>query len=151
MITLWSAFESSNLKKKKTMEGILKHIPKVTVYLDDILLTGRNDQEHLGTLDQALQRLEEFGLRLKRGKCKFMEKEVVFLGHKVDAKGIHSVPEKVQSVQEAPTPTSVMELKAYLGLLNFYNRVLPNFSTLLAPLHKLLRKDVCWCWEEDQE
>ncbi len=86
------------------MEGILKHITKVTVYLDDILLTGRNDQEHLGTLDQALQRLEEFGLRLKRGKCKFMEKEVVFLGHKVDAKGIYPVPEKVKSVQEAPTP-----------------------------------------------
>ncbi len=84
-------------------------------------MTGKNYQEHLGTLDQVLQRLEEFGLRLKRGKCKFMEKEVVFLGHKVDATGIHPVPEKVQSVQEAPTPTSVTELKAYLGLFNFYN------------------------------
>ncbi len=136
---------------QRTMEGILKDIPKVTVYLDDILLTGKNDQEHLGTLDQVLQRLEEFGLRLKRGKCKFMEKEVVFLGHKVDATGIHPVPDKVQAVQEAPTPTSVTELKAYLGLLNFYNRFLPNLSTLLAPLHKLLRKDVCWCWEDDQE
>ncbi len=79
-----------------------------------------------------LQRLEEFGLRLKRGKCKFMEKEVVFLGHNVDATGIHPVLEKVQAVQEAPTPTSVTELKAYLGLLNFYNRFLPNLSTLLA-------------------
>ncbi len=48
-----------------------------------------------------------------------MEKEVVFLGHKVDAKGIHPFPEKVQAVQEAPTPTSVSELKAYLGLLDF--------------------------------
>ncbi len=84
-------------------------------------MTGINYQEHLGTLDQVLQRLEEFGLRLKIGKCKFMEKEVVLLGHKVNAKGIHSVPEKVQSVEEAPTLTSVTELKAYLGLFNFYN------------------------------
>ncbi len=59
---------------QRTMEGILKDVPKVTMFLDDILLTGRNDQEHLGTFDQVLQRLEEFGLRLKRGKCKFMEK-----------------------------------------------------------------------------
>lgn len=136
---------------QRTMEGILKDIPKVTVYLDDILLTGKNDQEHLGALDQVLQRLEESGLRLKRGKCKFMEKEVAFLGHQVDATGIHPVPEKVQEVQEAPMPTSVTELKANLGLLNFYNRFLPNLSTLLDPLHRLLRKDVCWCWEEDQE
>lgn len=136
---------------QRTMEGVLKDIPKVTVYLDDILLTGRDDQEHLRTLDQVLQRLEEAGLRLKRGKCEFMEKEVIFLGHKVDATGIHPVPEKVQAVQNAPRPTSVTELKAYLGLLNFYNRFLPNLSTLLAPLHQLLKKEVPWCWKEEQE
>lgn len=51
---------------QRTIEGILKDIPKVTVYLDDILLTEKNDQEHLRTLDQVLQRLEESGLRLKR-------------------------------------------------------------------------------------
>lgn len=136
---------------QRTMEGVLKGISKVMVYLYDILLTGRDDQEHLRTLDQVLQRLEECGLRLKREKCKFFEKEVIFLGHKVDATGIHPVPIKVQVVQEAPTPTSVTELKAYLGLLNFFNRFLPNLSTLLAPLHRLLKKDVPWSWKEEQE
>ncbi|KAI7806716.1 hypothetical protein IRJ41_010699 [Triplophysa rosa] len=136
---------------QRTMEGVLKGISKVTVYLDDILLTGRDDQEHLSILEQVLQRLEECGLRLKRGKCKFLEKEVNFLGHKVDATGIHPVPEKVQAVQDARTPTSVSELKAYLGLLNFYNRFLPNLSTLLAPLHRLLKKEVNWSWKEEQE
>lgn len=53
---------------QRTMEGVLKDIPKVTVYLDDILLTGRDVQEHLRTLDHVLQRLEEAGLRLKRGE-----------------------------------------------------------------------------------
>lgn len=130
------------------MEAVLKGIPKVVVYLDDILLTGKDDMEHLRTLEQVLHRLEEAGLKLKRGRCNFMEKEVTFLGHNVDATGIHPVPENVQAVKDAPTPTSVTELKAYLGLLNYYNRFLPNLSTLLAPLHKLLKKDVAWSWEE---
>lgn len=89
-------------------------------------------------------------IKAEERKCTFLEKEVVFFGHKVDATGIHPVPEKVQALQKAPTPTSVTELKAYLWLLNFYNRFLPTLSTLLALLHKLLRKDVRWCWKEEQ-
>ncbi|CAI5670817.1 unnamed protein product [Oreochromis niloticus] len=123
-----------------TMESVLQGLNNVAVSLDDIILMGKNDKEHLQTLDGVLQRLEEAGLRLKRSKCQFMEKEVTFLGHRVDKTGLHPVPAKVKAVQEAPPPKSVTELKAYLGLLNFYNKFLPNLSTLLAPLHKLLRK-----------
>ncbi|XP_023809022.1 uncharacterized protein K02A2.6-like [Oryzias latipes] len=136
---------------QRTMENVLQGIPNVAVYLDDIILTGRSEKEHIQILDQVLQRLEESGLRLKRSKCQFLEKEVIFLGHKVDKTGLHPLPAKVKAVQEAPSPTSVTELKAYLGLLNFYNRFLPNLSTLLAPLHKLLRKDEKWVWGPDQE
>lgn len=96
---------------QRTIEGILKDSPKVIVYwvtLDDILLMGKNDQDHLN----------EFGLGLKRKNSKFMEMEVVFLGLKIDTMGIHLVPQRVQPMKEAPTPTSVTELKAYLGLLN---------------------------------
>ena len=136
---------------QRTMEGVLRGIPQVAVYLDDIILTGKDDQDHLKTLDSVLQRLEEAGLRLKRTKCQFMEREVTFLGHRVDKTGIHPVPAKVKAVQQAPTPTSVTELKGYLGLLNFYNKFLPNLSTLLAPLHKLLKKEGPWSWGPEQE
>ena len=136
---------------QRTMEGVLQGIPNVAAFLDDILLTGRNDQEHLQTLAEVLNRLEKAGLRLKRNKCMFMSKEVIFLGHKVDATGLHPVLDKVTAIQEAPAPTTVTELKAYLGLLNYYHKFLPNLSTVLAPVHKLLRKGVQWQWGEEQE
>lgn len=125
-------------------------IQNFAVYLDDILMTGRNDREHLETLNEVLRRLREAGLRLKRSKCAFMEQEAEFLGYKVDASGLHPLPNKVKAIQQEPAPTNVTELKAYLGLLNYYNRFLPDLSTLLAPLHKLLRKDTPWTWQEEQ-
>lgn len=72
-----------------------------------------------------------------------------FLGHRVDASGLHPLPHKVRAIQEAPAPTT--ELRVYLGMLSYYNRFLPNLSTLLSPLHKLLRNETRWKWEAGQE
>lgn len=121
------------------------------MYLDDILVSGANETDHLKNLDEVLRRLGEAGLRLKRSKCAFMQKEVEYLGHRVDAQGLHPVEKKVKAVMDAPTPTNVTELKAYLGLLNYYNKFLPNLVTLLAPLHELLRYEVRWSWQKKQE
>ncbi|XP_062400896.1 uncharacterized protein K02A2.6-like [Sardina pilchardus] len=136
---------------QRMMESLVAGIPNVAVYLDDILLTGQSDQDHLATLNEVLTRLQEAGLRLKRSKCAFMEQEAEFLGHKVDANGLHPLPHKVRAIQDAPAPSNVTELRAYLGLLNYYNRFLPNLSTLLSPLHELLRKETAWKWEAGQE
>lgn len=104
---------------QRTMEGILGGIPNVAIYLDDILCTGPNEQEHLKTLEEVLQRLEKSGLRLKRSKCEFMGKEVTFLGHKINASGLHPLTEKVEAIAEAPEPQNASELKAYLGLSKY--------------------------------
>uniref|UniRef100_A0A8C5QT05 Gypsy retrotransposon integrase-like protein 1 n=2 Tax=Leptobrachium leishanense TaxID=445787 RepID=A0A8C5QT05_9ANUR len=136
---------------QRTMEGILQNMPHVTVYLDDILVTGVSEDDHLRNLEEVLSRLKQSGLRLKRSKCKFLGTEVVFLGHKISAAGVQPVAEKVQAIQEAPTPRSVSELKAYLGLLNYYHKFLPSLSTLLAPLHALLRKETKWTWSCEQK
>lgn len=136
---------------QRTMENLLQGIPMVAVYLDDILVTGVNVQDHLKNLNEVLGRLEEAGLRLKRSKCELLQDEVCYLGHKVNAQGLHPMQSKVKAISEAPTPTNVTELKAYLGLLNYYNRFLPNLSTWLAPMHQLLRKDEKWAWTNKQE
>lgn len=137
---------------QRIMEGLLQGIPRVAIYLDDILITGRNDQEHLHTLSEVLKRFMDGRMRLKREKCAFMQRKAEFLGHRVDSTGLRPLSNKVEALQKAPAPRNVTELKAYLGLLNYYHRFLPNLATLLAPLHNLLRKSVIgvWHWSSEQ-
>ena len=77
-------------------------VPHTVVYLDDILITGRTEEERLRNLAEVLKRLREAGLKLKRNKCFFLAKSVVYLGHTIDADGLHPTPDKLQAVQDAP-------------------------------------------------
>ena len=136
---------------QRAMEQMLRDIPGVIVYMDDILVTGPTEAEHLSSLNEVLKRLAKAGLRAKKHKCQFMKTEVVFLGHMINHEGIHPVLSKVKAIQEAPRPRNVSELKSYLGLLTYYNKFMPNLSTVLAPLYLLLKSDVKWKWSKDQE
>ena len=132
------------------MENVLQGIQNVIVYLDDILLSSATESDHLKLIDQVLDRLEKAGLRARKGKCQFFVPSVTYLGHKIDAEGLHPLPDKVKAIQDAPSPTNVQELKAYLGLLTYYSRFLPNMSTVLSLLYQLLQKDVKWQWTSDE-
>ena len=80
-----------------------------------------------------------------------MASSVIYLGHRIDAGGLHPVADKLQALQEAPSPTNVTELKSYLGLVTYYAKFLPNLSTTLAPLYELLRRDQEWKWSSQQK
>ena len=114
------------------MENILQGIPNVIVYLDDILLSSATESEHIQLVDQVLERLEKTGLRARKEKCQFFVSSVTYLGHKIDGEGLHPLPE---AIQEAPPPTTIQEFRAYLGLLTYYNKFLPNMSIVLSPLY----------------
>ena len=129
---------------QRVMESILCGIPGVVVYIDDILVTGSTNAEHLAALEEALRRLEEAGLRLKKDKCEFLAKSVIYLGHVIDAEGLHPIQEKVRAVQDAPAPKNATELKSYLGLLSYYSKFLRDLATVLAPLYKLLKREEPW-------
>ena len=135
---------------QRIMDGLLGGIPGVTVYLDDILITGKTQEDHLSNLDSVLKKLSDAGLRLKKEKCSFMVPSVVYLGHRLDSEGLHPVFDKIQAIQDSPEPTDVSKLQSFLGMLNHYRHFLPNISTVLAPLHSLLKKNVTWRWGDSQ-
>ena len=136
---------------QRVMDNLVKGIPHTMVYLDDILVTGSTEEEHLSSLDQVFTRLEQAGFRLKKSKCSFMASEVQYLGHKIDTQGIHAFGDTLKAVQDAPAPTNVTELRSYLGMVNHYGRFLPDLATVLATMHQLLKKDAKWKWGQPQQ
>ena len=136
---------------QRTMDSLLQGLPHVTVYLDDILITGETEQEHLQNLDTVLQKLQTAGLRMKKSKCLFMAPEVEYLGHKINSEGLHPTQDKIKAIRNAPKPQIVTELKSFLGLLSYYSRFLPNVSSTLSPLYSLLQANQRWFWGEKQQ
>ena len=130
------------------MEKLLQGIPGVVVYIDDILVTGKTEAEHLENLRQVLDRLKQHGLRLNRPKCRFMASSVDYLGYRLDRNGLHALPDKVAAMVDAPQPTNVQELRAFLGLVNYYGRFIRQLATLVYPLNRLLCKRTPWTWSK---
>ena len=131
------------------MDIILQGVEGAICYIDDILITGKTEAEHLATLKKVLQRLKDHGVRLKLDKCTFMKPSVQYLGHRLDADGIHATDDKIQAITEAPAPRNLQELRSFLGLLNYYGRFIPKLSSLIQPLHRLLQQNVKWKWSKD--
>ncbi|XP_030608895.1 uncharacterized protein K02A2.6-like [Archocentrus centrarchus] len=131
---------------QKAMDQVLLGLPHTHCYLDDILVSGPDKQTHLKTLDAVLSRLEEYGLHLKQEKCLFFQESVEYLGHIIDAAGLHKSPEKVRAIVEAPAPGDVSKLRSFLGMLNYYGRFIPDLATALKPLNELLNKEKKWQW-----
>ena len=123
----------------------------VFIYIDDILVTGATEEEHLDNLEAVFSRLEQAGYRLKRQKCAFLLPSIEYLGHIITEEGLKPSKKKVEAIIDAPTPIDVSQLRSFLGLMNYYRKFLPNLSSVLAPLHRLLHKEVKWSWGKEQE
>lgn len=112
---------------------------------------GKTREEHISTLEEVLKRLQKEGLKLSKDKCCFLVKTVEYLGFKIDANGLHATGQKLDALLEAPIPTSVQQLRSFLGLVNYYSKFIPNLATLLHPLNALLKKNARWKWSEECE
>jgi hypothetical protein len=132
---------------RKTPEGAAL-LDFVIVYLDDILIFSKTEEEHLQHLEEVCKRLQAESLYAKRSKCSFGLSEVDFLGHTVSAQGISTDKEKVKAVQDWPVPRNPTEVAAFLGLANFYRRFVKNFSTTAYALTELTRKEKPFEWTE---
>ena len=136
---------------QRIMEATLQGLPMVCVYLDDVLVSGMSQQEHLTNLNEVLTHLESAGLHLKEKKYTFCKSGVTYLGHIISADGLKPSPHKVKAVSELPPPSKISELKTFLGLVNYYAKFLPDSATKLAPLHKLLKHEEPWNWSTPQQ
>ena len=116
------------------------------MFLDDILVTGVDDNEHMATLRLVCKRLAENGFTVSKSKCKFFCEEIEYLGFVISRHGLQTAESKVKAVVEAPAPTDVTQVRAFLGLVTYYQKFLPHMSTILTPMYELLKKDVKFQW-----
>ncbi|CAK1589460.1 unnamed protein product [Parnassius mnemosyne] len=127
----------------------LFNLPYVGVFLDDIIITGRNTEEHISNLHKVFDRLQSYGLRVKKEKCVFFAESVYYLGYVISKDGIHTCPDKIKAIVDTPVPTNVSELRAYIGMIMYYAKFVKNISTILAPLYNLLRTGIKFDWCDD--
>lgn len=123
----------------------------VVVFIDDILIFSKTEEEHEEHLRLVLQKLRENQLYAKLSKCEFWLKEVSFLGHVISQGGVSVDPGKVKDVLTWETPQCVGDIRSFLGLAGYYRRFIQGFSKISRPLTKLLEKGTAFRWSPECE
>jgi hypothetical protein len=123
----------------------------VAVYMDDILIYTSTLVEHRKIVREVLQRLQDHDLYLKPEKCEFEKQEIEYLGMIIRPGEVCMDPGKVSAVRDWPTPTTLRDVRAFIGFSNFYRRFIKDFSSIARPLHDLTKKDVPWQWHAEQQ
>jgi hypothetical protein len=118
----------------------------VVVFIDDILIYSKSEEEHAQHLRVILHRHRDHQLYTKFSKCAFWLNEVLFLGHIISVEGIAVGPSKVQEVLDWKSPRSVMQIRSFLGLAGYYHRFILNFSKIVKPMTQLLEKEDKFKW-----
>ncbi len=136
---------------QRAMENVIGNIPRVAVYIDDVVISSTSEEEHQATLELVLKKLNDAGLKLKKEKCKIGVAEVKYLGHRLTKNGITPLPEKVEAIQRFAAPLNKQELSTFCGMLKYYHRFIPKISDVMAPLYNLEKKATTWKWGEEEE
>ncbi|GFT08819.1 transposon Tf2-6 polyprotein [Trichonephila clavipes] len=123
---------------QRFIDEVLRNLPFVFAFVDDILVASSSPEEHLQHLQILFTRLQQYGLSLKPSKCIFGVTTIKFLGFKVSESGIEPLSDRVDCILNFPQPTTLTQLRRFLGLFNFYRRFVPKAAHLLAPLNKFL-------------
>lgn len=139
---------------QRMMNGVLRGLTWITclVYLDDIVIFTRGGLErHIVQVAAVLERLSVAGLTLKLKKCVFAARSMVYLGHLLSGEGVRPVERLTYAVAEFPRPNDATEVKRFVHLAGYYRKFVDSFGSIVAPLTRLLKKDVEWQWTEEQQ
>ncbi|XP_054265657.1 uncharacterized protein K02A2.6-like [Macrosteles quadrilineatus] len=144
--------EDLDFEEAQTLALRLEQAEKQTgtvAYLDDVLVGGSTREEACSRLENLFQRLMDYGVRVNESKCKFLQPKVEYLGYVVSATGISPQQGIVSAIRNAPEPSNKDELRAYIGLINYYGKFIYNLSSKISCFYDLLKKDVPWKWTKE--
>ncbi|PIK59683.1 hypothetical protein BSL78_03414 [Apostichopus japonicus] len=138
---------------ERLMEKILSGLQWQTclVYLDDVIIFGKNFEEHIAAIDDVFTRFKLAGLKLSPKKCFLFKQKVEFLGHVVSKDGVSTDPSKVAVVKNWPRPNCVRDVRGFVGLCSYYRKFVKNFTLIARPLHRLTEKGKRFLWNEECE
>jgi hypothetical protein len=119
------------------------------VFFDDILIFSKSLEEHTSHLQTVLQVLKDNKLYAKISKCVFATKQVEYLGHVISEHGVATDPQKIAAIKEWPIPTTITQLRGFLGLAGYYRRFVKDFGIICRPLHDMLKKNY-FSWTAEQ-
>ncbi len=123
---------------QRMMDRVLAGLDFCFWYLDDVVVASVSYEQHLQHLHLLFQWLQEHGLVINLEKCVFAARKIEFVGHELSAAGVRPLYNHVEALQAYPRPSTVKQLQAFLGLVNFYRRFVPAAARLLKPLTKAL-------------
>lgn len=124
---------------QRFMNTVLQGLDFCYCYIDDILVASQSAEEHLHHLRLIFERLNDYGLAINLSKSTFGVDSVRYLGYLITTAGIQPLPDKVQAIVDMPKPNTIVELRRFLGVINFYRKFIKNAAQLQAPLNELLR------------
>jgi len=121
------------------------------VYLDDVIIHATTEQEAVARLERVLRVLQEAGLTLNPAKCTFMATWVTFLGFEIENGRVQPGTSKLTAVNDFPRPTTVRNIRQFLGLTGYFRHFVRGYSLIARPLTQLLKRDNGWHWGEEEE
>ena len=131
----------------KPASGIFQRF--IVVKIDDILITGKNDEEHLKNIEKVLEILNEVGATVNKTKCFFFADEIKYIRFLIDKNGIRINPRKIDPIINMPQTTNFKQLQSFLRAVNYYLKFIPNMEDIAKYLYKLIEKNAIWEWKNE--
>ena len=154
-LVLWEGLTNAPSIFQGIMANVLRPVlgKFAVLYIDDILIYSKTEEEHVDHVNQVLQLLKDASLHVKLAKCKFAQPQLKFLGHLVSQEGTCMDPEKVKAVSAFPRPTETVHIQQFVDLCNYFSRYIQDYARIAAPLTRIQNLKGPWPeshWGPDQ-